>query len=761
LVAFGRDGRRIASGHSDGRVIVWDAEDGRELRSWLCHDNNFCAIALSPDGRWLASCGDGLRVDDPEVKLWDFETGRLVWGARGHSDLCFSVAFSPDGRRLATAGGSEVKLWDTRDGRELRSIEALAGRVTRVTFGDEGRLIAAACEDGLVRLLDTETGREVRVLKGHTTGVREIVFGADGLRLASVGFDKVVKIWDAGTTRNPRDLLRLSAPTRSLAFSPDGRWLVTSSGHMTKGGEVKLWDLATGQERWTVPDQVAWLTNAAFSPDGRSVVVRGYYGGVDIRNAEDGRKRPSPSGLAGRDIRRLAFSPDGRRLVTAGYASGDKLDVAIWDLTTGQRLRSLGDWAHTGSLGGLVYSPDGRRVATISDEREAIIRLRDAESGQAIIRIWDADSGQMLRSWSAHSRSIRLPVGGLAFSQDGRMLASFTRGEVKLWEVDTGRRLKTLTAYPTSGVAFSPDGRRLATAGGDGVKVWDLASRQELLTFKQDLGMAHCVAFSSDGWRLAAGGDSRVRVWDARPLMPEVRDEREALGLVDALFARPGGEASAMARIRDDPAITDAVRRRALAFAEQYREARIGREAYALVDRLFDEVQLPEDVIERIRGDRAIGEPVRQKALDLAGQLPVSPNRLNEASWSIVRTPGKAGAEYRRALRWAEAACRLRPEDFAILNTLGVARYRLGDDQGALAALEHSDRLKGGDPYNLAFIAMAQQRLGQREQARSMLARLREAMKKPDRAAGEELQGFLREAEAVVGEAKPWPPGIE
>jgi tetratricopeptide (TPR) repeat protein len=344
---------------------------------------------------------------------------------------------------------------------------------------------------------------------------------------------------------------------------------------------------------------------------------------------------------------------------------------------------------------------------------------------------------------------------GLAFSQDGRMLASFARSEITLWEADTGRPLKTLNASQASGVAFSPDGRRLATACGDGVKVWDLASGQELLVFRQDLGMAHCVAFSPDGWQLAAGGDFRVKVWDARPLTPEIRDQREALGLVDALFARLGGASEVMARIQNHPAITDAVRRHALALVEQYREARIGREAHTLVDRLFDEVPSPEELIERIRGDQAIGEPVRQRALDLAGRLPVQPNRLNNASWDIVRTPGKTASEYRRALRWAEAACRLRPENWYILNTIGVAQYRLGDYQGALAALEHSDRLQGGDPANLAFIALAQHGLGHGEKARATLARLREAIRKPDRAADEELRGFLREAEGVVGQAKP------
>ena len=347
---------------------------------------------------------------------------------------------------------------------------------------------------------------------------------------------------------------------------------------------------------------------------------------VEIHDAEDGHKWRSLGGLTTRDTRRMAFSPDSRRLATAGYDSTDKPDVTIWDLNSGQRLRSLGTWARTSRIAGIAYSPAGRPLATISDE------------GEGIIRVWDVDSGQMVRSGALTAAT--WDRRGWRSARMAGCSPRFARGEVKLWETDTGRPLKTLNASQASGVAFSPDGRRLATAGGDGVKLWDVASGQELLVFRQELGLAYCVAFSPDGWQLAAGGDFRVKILGCPAADP--RDPGRARGPRPGRRpVRPtGGEADVMARIKNHPAITDAVRRRALAFAEQYQAARVGHAAQVLVDRLFDEVRLPEEVIERIRGDQAIGEAVRQRALDLAGHLTVQPGRLNNASWDIVRAAG-------------------------------------------------------------------------------------------------------------------------
>jgi WD40 repeat protein len=149
----------------------------------------------------------------------------------------------------------------------------------------------------------------------------------------------------------------------------------------------------------------------------------------------------------------------------------------------------------------VAFSPDGRRLAS--------------GCGRQII-LWDTVSGQLLRIFNIHTDYVE----SVAFSPDGRCLASASRDKsIKVWDVASGRELRTYKGHngAVRSVAFSPDGRRLASASSDKtVKVWDAASGQELRTLKGHTGDVYGVAFSPDGGRLAsAGWDKTVKVWDA------------------------------------------------------------------------------------------------------------------------------------------------------------------------------------------------------------------------------------------------------
>ena len=103
----------------------------------------------------------------------------------------------------------------------------------------------------------------------------------------------------------------------------------------------------------------------------------------------------------------------------------------------------------------------------------------------------------------------------------------------------------------------------------------------------------------------------------------------------------------------------------------------------------------------------------------------------------------------------AEAACRLRPGNGACLKTLGVAQYRAGRYPEALDTLTQAEprnakQFQGSVPADLAFQAMAQHQLGQRDQAAATLARLRERLKPPGCANDAESQAFLREAAVLL-----------
>jgi hypothetical protein len=260
-------------------------------------------------------------------------------------------------------------------------------------------------------------------------------------------------------------------------------------------------------------------------------------------------------------------------------------------------------------------------------------------------------------------------------------------------------------------LAFSRDGRRLVTGSEDQtLKLWDAATGEEVFTLRGHQSIVLGVAFSPDGLRIAsAGGDLTVRLWEAVTPSPE-----------------------------------SARRRRLVAQAEP------------LVESLFGTPLLQEDVIERLRADPALAEPVRALALEIARRTVDPPHVLNDVSWHIARAPNRRREDYERAVRHAEAASRRDPENGLIRNTLGVAQYRAERYVDALKTLTESDRLnaaafKGSMPGDLAFLAMAHHRLGHGAEARACLDRLREAMKTPRWRTDTEAVGFLREAETLVG----------
>ncbi|MBO6717568.1 MAG: WD40 repeat domain-containing protein [Rhizobiaceae bacterium] len=213
----------------------------------------------------------------------------------------------------------------------------------------------------------------------------------------------------------------------------------------------------------------------------------------------DGEERESFAG---------AFSPDGKWVATATWDS----TVRIWDVETGEEINVL--VGHEGPINGIVYSPDGSRIATSSGD----YYWSSSNSGDQTARLWDATSGAeiaVLRGHEGHIRSIE-------FSPDGsRVLTASNDNTARIWDAADGREIRTLTGHSdtVSRAVFSPDGNKVATSGFDGTaRVWDANTGRETAKAvpEGEFLYLYDVAFSPDGqWFAASGDDGIVYVWEA------------------------------------------------------------------------------------------------------------------------------------------------------------------------------------------------------------------------------------------------------
>jgi WD40 repeat protein len=161
---------------------------------------------------------------------------------------------------------------------------------------------------------------------------------------------------------------------------------------------------------------------------------------------------------------------------------------------------------HERAIEAIAFSPDGKTVAT---------------GHSPIARLWDVATGKELRRLRGfHGR-------GLAFFPDGKTLAGGGDRDVKLWDVATGEvvRLYRGPKCPITALALSPDGRTLAATGTTGIPgkgthywdihLWDAATGKELRRWSDGIARITALAFSPDGKTLACGGENRhLRFWD-------------------------------------------------------------------------------------------------------------------------------------------------------------------------------------------------------------------------------------------------------
>ena len=294
----------------------------------------------------------------------------------------------------------------------------------------------------------------------------------------------------------------------------------------------------------------------AFSPDGRRLALATSMG-VWLYDAEtfdelalltghkeevntvafspDGTKLASGSGFHLPGMLKLWDVETGRNIATLQVQEGSVNSVAfspddtklawagrLWDVETKQQLDILRDKG----LSNVAFSPDGKILAgtgidAIERTRTGVVKLYDVETGR-LINTLTATQRTKLREWTKR-------VSSIAFSPNGQLLASGSAddGTIRLWDIKTGQNTAIFTAKPEDGssmlcVAFSPDGTKLAVGSAEGIKLLEVPTGKHIYTRQHiDVGKLDSpvyifsVAFSPDGRKLASTSWDGVKLWDA------------------------------------------------------------------------------------------------------------------------------------------------------------------------------------------------------------------------------------------------------
>lgn len=412
----------------------------------LRHGNTIHSLCFAPDGKYLASGGENIRVWDPNtgaerhrfnghegVISSPFGTGpKLI----GKESVISSLAFGTDSGMLVSGGwDGTVCVWDVRAGKCTRHLRAHSGRVQTLAFSPKAGVAASAGWYGEICLWDVKTGRLVWQvhLDGHS--LNALGFSPDGRMLASGGSNAIVYIWDVESGREVRRLTSKFGLVYSLSFSPDGKMLA-AAGRM---GGIQLWDRETWRGMRQFAERKGRITTIAFSPDSKSLVSGDVEGEVCLWEVPTGKELRKFHGLHS-NVQAVAYSPDGKTVA----AGGSDHSIRLWRTETGEA-HVIGG-GHEAEVTSLAFSADGQKLVTGS--RDHSVRLWDVPARKSLTRL-ETSSGE---------------ISSVALGQTPLVVAGNYEGTVDFWDGSSSKQLRQLRdAYLSVwSVAVSKNGKLLA-----------------------------------------------------------------------------------------------------------------------------------------------------------------------------------------------------------------------------------------------------------------------------------------------------------
>lgn len=400
-ITFSPDSKSVASGCTDNIVRVWDTQQKRELAALNGHTNTIVALTFSPDKQTLASASA-----DGTIRFWDTNSWTTKSLIDGHTEWVRSLAFSDDGTTVFSAMfNNTVNQYDVNTGKYLNVFnDAHQQQTYAVQLSPNGSLLGCHKVNGVIafNLQGTNTFTrhqgvgEIHIwdiintkkLPSPVDAYGVMAFSPDNAILSASssenisawsvtnkgfrmsGSSKQICLWDVNTGEKIHSFnVKSDRPNSPLDFSPDGSKLASS----TVFESSYLWDLDTRQNLTNLLYNGKGL---AFSPNGSILAIRGSFE-ISLWNITSETEIKYINTLSDKEVdgKIITFSPDGKILLVEGAFTGrhfrKDVQIRLYDVETGEKLLTL--YGHTEPIETLVFSPDGKTLASGSEDGTVLL----------------------------------------------------------------------------------------------------------------------------------------------------------------------------------------------------------------------------------------------------------------------------------------------------------------------------------------------------------------------------------------------------
>jgi WD40 repeat protein len=397
-LAFSPDGAVVLTGDGaylstkPGLIRVWDAKAPSKPKDLVTLPRPVAKLCFHPDGKQLiAGCADG------RVYWIDFPTGRIDHSVSTGQSESIKIAISSDGKLLATGGGyAPIQLWDGRVGKEVETLPRLTGRnqplqyVLALAFSPDGNSLLVTASETVV-VWDRKSN-SFRLSQPHSgSNLVASAWLPDGTKFLTAGEDRAVWVWESISGVKERRFLGEDAAIHAVC-NVDGDTFLSGS----TSGWVRAWHTNLSAEPWTLSTgRTSWLQDIKITSDGsRAVTVSASDNQVRVWDLKTGKVLKSLGGQTG--PRAVSLRGDGMAAATAGLDG----TVRAWNLATGNS-RTLN--AQSGEVYAVAFAPNGRWVA--GGGMDGWLRIWDPETGNEVRRL---QTGGIPRCLAVNRQGTRL-----------------------------------------------------------------------------------------------------------------------------------------------------------------------------------------------------------------------------------------------------------------------------------------------------------------------------------------------------------------